>query len=143
MLISQCDIPTRMTSEMCKYFENPIENEPPTFTFKAKIVRAVLERNYLLLVFLGKTGEGYFEVYLLTGERDNLEFLLVIRQTRALRKNGHIDIRALRDYDYKISCKYHVALKKFQVEDVEPIQSSYWKNTSEAMPWKGITEWKK
>ena len=143
MIISKCNIPIRMTKKMSQYFENPIENASPTFSFKAKLVRVVLEKNYLLLGFLGTNGQGYQEVYLLTGEKDNLEFWSVIRQTRALRKNGHIDVRALRDYDYIISCKYHVTLENVQIEYIEPIQSSYWKNISEVKKWKGWNNYEK
>ena len=87
----------------------------------------------MLLYCLGDSDVGYIEVYLLTDKFDDFEYLSVIQGAKALRKNGYIDVRALRDYDYEITCEYNSNFESFQIIDIEPIEDSYAKNVSRAM----------
>jgi len=131
MLIVKSNIPAGISQELREYHSDPFRNPKPKFKFNANAIMVDLQEHYLLLSLVEETGAFYIEAFFLTDKSVDEEYQSIIRQARALRKNGHIDITALADYDYEISCEYDGDFDSFQVIDISPIQDSYSKNITE------------
>lgn len=132
MLIVKSNIETSDSKAVNKYRHEPTLYQKPTLESTAEILTVDLTQHYLLIRLIDESQLGFIEAMFLTDKSVNQEYQSIIRQARALRKNGNVDIKALLDYDYRVICQYDGDFDSFQVVDIQVIQDSYEKNISEA-----------
>lgn len=127
MLIVRSNIRASST-EVQKYYGNLLDNENTISKINVRILKAKLEKHYLFMSFVGDSNIGYIEAYFLTDKSVDEEYQSILRQARVLRKNGYVDIKALKEYDYEITYQYDGDFNNFQIVSINVIQESYEKN---------------
>lgn len=116
------------STDVQKYYENLLNNERAIAKFNVRILKVNLEKHYLFMSFIGDANVGYIEAYFLTDKSVDEEYKLLLKQARVLRKNGYVNVKALEEYDYEITCQYDGDFNNFQIVEINVIQESYEKN---------------